>query len=453
MGGRSLRCAVVWPAWVVGLLVMAPAPVGAHEPGLSRFSGFGGSHVLLVEGAPKPSFSPFHEVGVLVGATQVEVTSEPRAEAYGATVGFGGLVAPGYRGQCKANYPGRQQQDKCGLPARQPSAATAPGVGVMNDLDLSPGVASRPPDPEPRGEARFSTVYVQASGGDQPDGTQARGKSEAAYLTTVTDLVRIRASTSESRSFVEDGAVRSVTSSRAEDVNVAGILHIETLETQAEAVHPGDAGKAQGAARTEILGMKVAGVALDLGPKGLMLQGQPLALAPKAIAGPVLAALASRNMTIEPLPAARVTTDVATGALEASTAGLRVVLSTWRGDPVQLILGQAQVRVTAVPAVEEAPPPPPVVVPAMPPAPAPVTAPPPAVVVSPPPAPLPRVLPVVAAEAPEPVAAPIAPRPPPSDIGSPRPAPSTSLAVVTYLVVLGFAAVGTVFAIGGTASQ
>jgi hypothetical protein len=249
--------------------------------------------------------------------------------------------------------------------------------------------------------------------------------------------------------------IYTTTVSRAQDVTIGGILHIGTLEARAEAVHPGDTSQGRGSASTEVFDATVDGVAVTVGPQGLMVEDQPVTSAAVGIARDVSLALASRRMTIEPLPMPGVTRDANSGEVEASTAGFRVVLTDLAGERVEMILGRAQARAAATRAQAEIQPPTPVVTPPEVPlprvagAPSPVAsaAPVPAAASLPSAAPLPRALPT---EEPAPPAPAVMP---PAEVrraarAIPRSPAPISLPLEVYLVVLAFVSVGAVFALG-----
>lgn len=384
-----------WPGLMalgllLGALMAAPNPAGGAEPKLAPSTGFAASHSAFLASESTALGVP-PGTDLFVGATQGEVSSQPRAQAYGATVGSPAFPTQ-YRGQCRANYPGEPREDTCGLPAETSTSLYRSGrAGHPGNAGFSfalvagddwgatrpppgtarPGLPSSPssspsgsgshskkgvpalPSPTAAGEggriqARVSTVRVQASGTDQSERVQARSSVEAVAV-AVGGFLRIGTSTSESRSVVEDGVISAATISRATDLSLGGIFHIGTLEAEAQAVAPGDAGEGVASAQTEVLDATVAGVPVTLGAEGLLVQGQPLAEAPEAIARPILDALAARRMTIEPLPPPTVTRDAVSGLAEASSAGFRVVVSAFSGEQFEVILGQARVRVTATP--------------------------------------------------------------------------------------------------------
>jgi hypothetical protein len=85
-------------------------------------------------------------------------------------------------------------------------------------------------------------------------------------------------------------------------------------------------------------------------------QGQPIGQAPLPTVKPILDAMASHGMTIEPLPAPRLTRDEGTGLIEAASDGFRILLQSPNGDAkLEMVFGRALARAGAVRAVDDTP--------------------------------------------------------------------------------------------------
>jgi hypothetical protein len=342
--GRWLLATAATLGALLGPSVWMPRSADAAT-GLSSFSGVARSETLALTDEvplPVPSASP---VEVLVGATRVEGSSEPRAQADGATLAVRSAALPGDRGQCRAAYPDGPSQDTCGRPVPPPiDALIAPGGTGGDGLPLAPG---RGPLTGPTA-AKLLMVDVQASGEPRSERIEARSSAVLAGL-ALGDVVHVRAGVSRSRWFVRDGAVHAVTVSEVTDVIVGDVLGVGTLRATAEAVHPTGSGSGWATARTEALDVTVAGVPVTLGPDGVEVEGRPLppaSAATTAAARRVIDALVSRGMTIEPLPPPR-TRGEPGGAVEASSPGVRVLLHAPGGGTATLVLGLAQVRIAA----------------------------------------------------------------------------------------------------------
>jgi len=330
---------VVVLAGFTGPLAAAP-PVHAGEPALAVFDGFAASQSVYMEPRSNAVFAlPANQ---LVGATHAEINSQPRAQGYAATYGVplaqnarGVGIPIDYHGQCYANYPGEPKVD-CGIP-------------------FSDQPAPNPPSGGPFGGDAFK-AHAEASGSDAaPSDTKASGVTEAGGL-SAGEAFRIGWSRSESKSYVDGGTLHAVTSSVAQDVTIGGVLHIGSVEARAETVHPGNLAEATGSAATVMQNVTVGGAPVTIGPAGLLVQGQPVGQAPTPLVKPILDAMAGHGMTIEPLPAPRVTKDEGTGLVEAASDGFRVLLQSPSGDAkFELVFGRALARAGAVRTVDDTP--------------------------------------------------------------------------------------------------
>jgi hypothetical protein len=328
---------------VLGMGLVAttpPSPAAAGQARLAVFDGYAGSHSVYMQGRATAVFAL--PADFFVAPTFAELNSQPRAQGYAATFGFPlarnatgvGVPAPEYRGQCWANYPGAPAEDSCGLPARE--------------FPHPPG----PPDSSPV-KSRMSSATVVASGDQMhPEVTRAEGNAAWGEL-LVGDVLRIGTNVSQSTSFIKDGVLHAVTASRAQDVTVGGVLHIGMVEAMAEATHDGGPEGGKGTAHTDMQNITVAGTPVAIGPGGLTVRGEPVGQAPAAVAGPVLAAMAAHQMTIEPLEPSRVAQDPASGLVEATTSGFRVVMFSPGGDKLEMIFGQAVARAAATRAEDD----------------------------------------------------------------------------------------------------
>jgi len=348
---RRLRVAVVLAglAGFAGPLSAAPAAHAApilrgtppQPPGeLAVFDGFAASQSVYMEPRSNAVFAlPANQ---LVGATHAEINSQPRAQGYAATYGVplaqnarGVGIPIDYHGQCYANYPGEPKVD-CGIP-------------------FSDKPAPNPPSGGPFGGDAFK-AHAEASGSDgAPSDTKASGVTEAGGL-SAGEAFRIGWSRSESKSYVEGGTLHALTSSVAQDVTIGGVLHIGSVEARAETVHPGTLAEATGAAATVMQNVTIGGAPVTIGPAGLLVKGQPVGQAPTPAVKPILDAMASHGMTIEPLPAPRVTKDEGTGLVEAASDGFRVLLQSPNGDAkFEMVFGRALARAGAVRTVDDTP--------------------------------------------------------------------------------------------------
>ena len=327
-----------WPyrwgmaALFAGLILVAPlAPAGAAQADLAIFDAYAASHSYFMQPRANSIFAlPFDQY---MGATHAEVNSQPRSQGYAATYGVplaqnarGVGIPIDYYGQCYANYPGEATAD-CGVP-------------------FTPTPAPRSPEGSPIGGGGF-LAHAEASGdAAAPQTTKAMGVTEGGGM-AIADVLRIGYSRSTSKSFVEDGDLHAVTASAAQDITVAEVLHIGSVEAMAEATHAGDLETAKGMARTDMNNVTIAGVPVVIGADGISVQGTPLGQAPTPMADPILKAMAAQGMTIEPVPAGGVTKDDATGFVYASTGGFRVRLLSPGGDKFEIIFGQAEARASA----------------------------------------------------------------------------------------------------------
>ena len=334
--GTRVGIAVALGAVTLGWL----PTVGAAESKLTIFDGLAASQSIYIQPRANSIFAlPADQ---LIGATQAEINSQPRAQGYAATWGvplaqnLRGVGIPiDYAGQCYANYPGEASVD-CGVPAKELTVPKAPEGG-------------------PGGGGAFG-AHAEASGNDtDPEQTRAFGVTEAGGL-FAEGAFRIRYNHSTSEAKIEGGAVHSVTRSVAQGIEVGGALKIGSVEAFAEAVHPGDTKAATGVARTEMQNVTIGGVPVTIGPEGITVQGQPLGQAPDAVTKPILDSMAAEGMTIEPLPAPTVNHDGATGLVEARSSGFRVQLLSPNGDgKFEMIFGRALARAGAVRAEDDLP--------------------------------------------------------------------------------------------------
>jgi hypothetical protein len=336
------RPIVVALAAALGLTAPLAATPGvrAAEPSLAVFDGFSASQSVYMEPRSNAIFAlPANQ---LIGATHAEINSQPRAQGYAATYGVplaqnarGVGIPIDYHGQCYANYPGEPKVD-CGIPFSDASPPSPPSGG-------------------PFGGDAFK-AHAEATGSDSaPDATRASGLTEAGGM-SAGDAFRIGWSHSESKSYVEGGTLHAVTSSVAQDVTVGGVLHIGSVEARAETVHPGALADATGSAITVMQNVTIGGAPVTIGPAGLLVQGQPIGQAPTPAAKPILDAMASHGMTIEPLPTPRVTKDAGTGLVEAATDGFRIELQSPSGDAkFEMVFGRALARAGAVRTVDDTP--------------------------------------------------------------------------------------------------
>jgi hypothetical protein len=330
-------------ALATAIVALTPLPAAATtDQRLSVFDGYAGSHSVYMQGRANSIFAL--PADFFVAPTFAELNSQPRAQGYAATFGFPlarnatgvGVPAPEYRGQCWANYPGAPAQDSCGLPAREfPQFPPAPNGSPIT--------------------GRMASAAVVASG-DQDNPEATRADSDAAWgELRVTDVLRIGTNVSHSASFIKDGVLHAVTTSRAQDITVGSVLHIGMVEAVAEATHAGGPKGGKGKAHTDMQNITIAGTAVAIGPGGLMVGGQPIGEAPDAVAGPILAALAAQRMTIEPLRPPQVAEDPASGLVEATTAGFRVVMFSPGGDKLEIIFGQATAHAAATRVEDDVP--------------------------------------------------------------------------------------------------
>ena len=327
---------------VTGLVAVTPLPATAAEARLSVFDGYAGSHSVYMQGRANSVFAL--PADVFVAPTFAELNSQPRAQGYAAVFGIPlartatgvGVPAPEYRGQCWANYPGDPQKDTCGPPARQfPHAPSAPSGSPVT--------------------GRMSSATVNASG--DPDNPEvSRAESDAAWgELLVSTVLRIGSNVSHSANYIKDGVLHATTTSRAHDITVANVLHIGMVEATAEASHAGGPDGGKGSAHTDMQNVTIAGTPVAVGPGGLKVAGKAVGSAPDAVAGPVLAALAAHQMTIEPLEPPRVAKDPASGLVEATTSGFRVVMFSPGGDKLEMIFGQAVARAAATRVEDDVP--------------------------------------------------------------------------------------------------
>ncbi|MGH8975182.1 MAG: hypothetical protein ACRD0C_18510 [Acidimicrobiia bacterium] len=326
---------------VAGLSMGAvpPAPAGAAEVRLAVFDAYAASHSMYMQPRANSIFGlPFDQY---MGATHAEMNSQPRAQGYAATYGVplaqnarGVGIPIDYYGQCYANYPGEPTAD-CGVP-------------------FAPNPGPRSPEGSPIGGGGF-LAHAEASGDSlEPETTKASGVTEGGGM-SIADVLRIGYSRSISSSFIEDGVLHAVTASVAQDITVAGVLHIGSVEAMAEALHDGDLAAAKAMAHTVMKNVTIAGVPVVIGADGITVQGTPLGQVPTPMAAPILAAMAAQGMTIEPVPASRVVRDDGTGIIEASTGGFRIRLLSPGGDKLEMIFGQAVARAAAGRPDREAP--------------------------------------------------------------------------------------------------
>lgn len=349
--GGMIGAAAVLAAATLGVFTPAGSPTaGATQssrvtpptPGgpLAVFDGFAASQSVFIEPRSNAIFAlPANQ---LIGATHAEINSQPRAQGYAATWGVplaqnarGVGIPVDYYGQCYANYPGEPKVE-CGIPFSKDPAPTPPSGGGVS------GTAFK--------------AHAEASGANgSPDATQASGITEAGGM-TAGDAFRIGWNRSESKSYVDNGVLHAVTSSVAQNVTIGGVLHIGSVEAMARAVHPGTLAEATGEAATVMQNVTIGGVPVTIGPAGLLVQGQPLGEAPTPVAKPVLDAMASHGMTIEPLPVPRLTRDEGTGLVEAASEGFLVSLQSPNGDAkFEMVFGRALARAGAVRAADDTP--------------------------------------------------------------------------------------------------
>ncbi|HET9770062.1 MAG TPA: hypothetical protein VFS16_04170 [Acidimicrobiia bacterium] len=338
-----IGAAALLAAATFGVFAPAGSPSAGASPSLSLavFDGFAASQSIFMEPRSNAIFAlPANQ---LIGATHAEINSQPRAQGYAATWGVplaqnarGVGIPVDYYGQCYANYPGEAKVE-CGIPFSKDPAPTPPSGGGFS------GTAFK--------------AHAEASGGTDGshDDTRASGITEAGGMTGG-EAFRIGWNRSESKSYLENGVLHAVTSSVAQDVTIGGVLHIGSVEARAEAVHPGALAEATGEAATVMQNVTIGGVPVTIGPAGVLVQGQPLGQAPTPVTKPILDAMASHGMTIEPLPAPRLTRDEGTGLLEAASDGFLVSLQSPNGDAkFEMVFGRALARAGAVRAADDTP--------------------------------------------------------------------------------------------------
>src|SRR5207237_856944 len=182
------------------------------------------------------------------------------------------------------------------LATTPPVHASEPALAVFDGFAASQSVYM-----EPRSNAVFALPANQLIGATHAEinsQPRAPGVTEAGGLSGG-DPFRIGWSRSESKSFVENGVLHAVTASVAQDVTIAGVLHIGSVEARAETVHPGALADATGTALTVMQNVTIGGAPVTIGPAGLLVQGQPIGQAPTAQALPILDQMASHGMTSE----------------------------------------------------------------------------------------------------------------------------------------------------------
>ena len=339
--GEIIGAVAVLAVVTFGVLTPAGSPgAGAAQLSLAVFDGYAASQSIYMEPRSNAVFAlPANQ---LIGATHAEINSQPRAQGYAATWGVplaqnarGVGIPVDYYGQCYANYPGEPKVE-CGIPFSKDPFPTPPSGGGFS------GHAFK--------------AHAEASGADgSPAATQASGITEAGGMTGGVAF-RIGWNRSESKSYLDNGVLHAVTSSVAQDITIGGVLHIGSVEARAQAVHPGTLAEATGEAATVMQDVTIGGVPVTIGPAGLLVQGQPVGQAPTPMAKPILDAMASNGMTIEPLPAPRLTRDEGTGLIEAASDGFRVSLQSPNGDAkFEMVFGRALARTGAVRAADDTP--------------------------------------------------------------------------------------------------
>lgn len=307
-------------------------PAGAETAPLAVYDALAASRSVTMQ--PRAAAVLSLVVTQYVGATHALLDSAPRAQGYAATYGVpvandarGAGIPFDYGGQCYANYPGNAQAD-CGIP-------------------ISGVVAPRPPDGSPFDGGVFFARATAAGDPVLPEKLAASGITEGGGM-ALGDVVRIGFSQSNSRAFIDADGVHAVTASAAENIQVGEALHIVSLTARAEAVHNGDLEAAQGSAATTFEGVTIGGVPVEIGPEGVMVQGQKVSEAPSPDAAAVRDAMAAEGLTIEPLAGSAIRKDENTGFVTAETHGVRVLFRRPSGDRFDLTLGDATARAAAV---------------------------------------------------------------------------------------------------------
>lgn len=340
---RTRRARIVLAA--VGLGLLAGQPTSARSVG-GEFAAFGGdadSYAVGV-GTKVSAVLPLQAEAFLT-RTRAHIDSQPRSQGYagvvdvplGELLGLLGVpvTLPTY---CYADFPGTED-NSCGI---------APlDAGATNGL--------------------VGAGRSHASGdGDDPEASGGHGFVAATFLST--PVMNVGWATSESDVKINDGVVVSTTTTKLGQIDIAGVLKIDSIASSATAATGGDPGSAKPRGVFLVKGATVAGTPVRFTANGIEVGAPPKAPpvpgvgavpvpdggqqvpvpGPSEQLKPVLAALKGAGISVEPVVAPTLTAAADGTSAKAVVQGLSIVqLDPATGNGMQFRLGSATAASTA----------------------------------------------------------------------------------------------------------
>lgn len=257
---RVRRVASTVIALAIGAALVGPGPVArAATPGPGDLVAYSGDVDSYAAGqSSKVQVALPLAVEAFATRTRAHIDSQPRTQAFagvvdvplGELLGLLGIpvVLPTY---CYADFPGTPDND-CGVvPLDSAEQPTALGLGVL---------------------AGGGSVHAV---GDIDDPSKSEARSAVAGTSVRSPAFTIGASTSRSEVKIVDGIVVSTTTAKLSDVNIAGVLAIDSIVSTATAKASGVAGGADATGEFDFSGVSVAGIPIKITPQGIIIGSFP----------------------------------------------------------------------------------------------------------------------------------------------------------------------------------
>lgn len=310
---------VPWLPAALALATMAPLSVGS--PASAQAAPIQIFQQYADASAAQVSVLASQVTALEVGANPARSTAQAnssRASSYAGVVDVAALEAAAPQVNqlyCYSNSPG---EESCTAGTGQPTSVAGVTAGV--------------------GTAEGESKSVR----DDATGTVAEGRVAAAGFAG--PGFQIGAASSRSTVLTKDGKLTSLSSSRTEDIDIAGVLHIGSVTSEARTSLSGSASSSAATASTIVSDIQVAGIPVSLGEDGLVVAGQNIPTDQlRDIQEQVNAMLGEARITVEALPSSveTLTEDGTEGSAE--TTGLRLVFSQQLPQrlTVRILLGRA----------------------------------------------------------------------------------------------------------------
>lgn len=329
MTGRQARGCALVGGIVAAVLASAALPSSAQSVGPDSFDVTAQGAAIVAEAAA-PAVLPLQAQAGLAVST-VNANNQPFALGEAAPVYFplAALLAADTPVPaaitCTSHAPGEPAESSCGGPAEQ--------TGLLS-VGAASGSTSASSDPE------SSSVTVQAS---------ARGSDIAPAVVSAVP-VKVENVASAASAKPHEGRMTAGASAAVHGIDVAGVLHISSVESSASVAAGGTPGSASHDVEFALSGAEVAGIPVTIDENGLTVDGE--AAAPGVVLDlqdQVNTVLEAAGLSVSVVPAESTAESTAEGTFaDARSPGLRVRFSNDQsGIFAEVILARSEAQVAA----------------------------------------------------------------------------------------------------------